>query len=248
MNVSRAVVACTLALWATVATADDPPASSAPPGFGEPGGPPADDRTRRLLRGPEDVPRIDGLSLVELRGHKIIIADRRVNGTPLTLHPRLTTPLVTIGRVIPAEFPAESFAVVTLPREDRLKHIKAAAVARLGERFAAPDGTVPEVGPPEAIRPSRVPQYMVMQGRRDDHVPEPGEAPQVYVSVEQWVHVPVGGERVEACFEPAGDEAEPIGGELWQYRTPEPPAGENAEPRWTRTKPLTGRGGFLVFD
>ena len=235
----------------------------------EPPGPAAFE-PERVLRDLADVDRLSGVRLVEVDGQKVIVADRRADPRPLTLRTAMPFPIVTVLENVPADLPAESFAVIGLPRAERLAHIRAVTPAGMGRKVKGLTGLAPVFGPPASIRPLRPTRISVMHGRRADHVPAPGEPPQVCVSIRQWVEVPVGGETVAALFEPEGDATDRIGAELWQFRTPGSGAaggdaldGEAledeaaaalglearaaAEPQWVLTKPLGGGGLFRVF-
>ena len=191
--------------------------------------------TDRHLRTLDDVEWLRGAETVDVEGQTVIVVDRRVDRRPLSLRTKMTTPMVTIYSDVPAEFPAASFAVIGVRRAERMAHIRAVAerqkTAQFWNRYRL-------VGPGEAVRPSRQPLYGVMNGRRDDHVPEPGEAPQVYVSVTQFVDVPVKGGILEASFG--------SGGELWQYRVPEDDDPGEAAREWGLVRPLEG-GGLGTF-
>ena len=234
----------------------------------EPPGPAAFE-PERVLRDLADVDRLSGVRLVEVDGQKVIVSDRRADPRPLTLRTAMPFPIVTVLENVPADLPAESFAVIGLPRAERLAHIRAVTPAGMGRKVKGLMGLDPVFGPPASIRPVQQAQFYITHGRRPDHVPVPGEPPQVCVAVHQWVEAPVGGETVAALFESAGDGPDRIGAELWQFRTPggAPPEGDPsdgdtladeaaaalglgeraaAEPRWALTKPLSGPGLFRV--
>ncbi|MEM9703058.1 MAG: hypothetical protein AAF907_11515 [Planctomycetota bacterium] len=251
-----------IALNAAIALPADPPPedSEAETHVEPPETPPVDPPVydeNRILRGPEDAARISGVEVFEVDGQKVIVNDRRIDRTPLVLHGVLTAPLVRISSSVSKEFPTESFAVIGLPRADRMQHIRKVAPAGVSRTLSALDGVPKTAGPATAVRVSRGPQYVVMNSRRPDYVPQPGEAPRLYVSVRQWIEIPSGIEMIEAKYSSIGGDDMP-GGEFWEYKTPELPNEEeaseeeladltNAEPRWIRTKSISGAGGFFIF-
>ena len=251
---------------ATVPCAVAPGYAGGPPATGEPAKAtsPAPDRTLAVLA---DIDRIPGVQLVKRDGHQVIVSDERAGGGFDTLEGLMTIPIVIILSSAPADIPAEEFAAIGVPRPDRLAHVRSVAVAKIRRAAERGLGPLPAVGPPQTVRADGPAVFYVMQGRRLDHVPQPGEPPQVCVSMDQRIAVPIGGETVGAVFSPQGDATDRIGAELWQFRPPtaeerdaadgdggddaaDNPAGEAADgdaaPRWVLTKPLGGSGLLRV--
>ena len=190
-----------------------------PPATGEPAEAtsPAPDRTLAVLA---DVDRIPGVQLVKRDGHQVIVSDERAGGGFDTLEGLMTIPIVIILSSAPADIPAEEFAAIGVPRPDRLAHVRSVAVAKIRRAAERGLGPLPAVGPPQTVRADGPAVFYVMQGRRLDHVPQPGEPPQVCVSMDQRIAVPIGGETVGVVFRPHGDATDKIGAELWQFRPP----------------------------